>query len=270
MDYSSYRVKNLSSPSKVKTGRKIASSKRQRAPKKQKKRSKWGDLIVVTIILMCFATTFILADILSGGGLISTMSIFNNTSYTYYLVTTLEAESKYTAMAESSYIVSTGGAGNLYSIGDNYVVVISAYLDTDSAYSVSQKNDTTQVLAIEIDIPNSVILDAETADYVEILHTSLHSFLYELIDITIALDAGDITSSVALMCLQDTRNSLLTYISEVVENNYTTEVSAMINGILQPLYGGLDAIIYDSDYTYLSGAIRCAIATELIALESIC
>ncbi len=267
MDYSSYRVKNLSTTRKPKNTKKFKPHKRSKPLKRQ---FKWGDFLVVAIIILCFTTTIMLADILSGGGLISTLSIFTNTNYTYYLVSTLETDSKYTALAESSYIVSTGGAGNLYQIEENYIVIISAYSDANSAYTVSQKNDTTQVVSIEVSMPTLTSSTDTTTEYMQTAYANIHTFLYELIDIAIAIDAGDITSSVALLSLKDTRNTLLTYISDVVDMTLDATDYATINGILQPLYGGLDAIIYDSDYTYLSGAIRNAIVTELVALENAC
>ncbi len=258
MDYSSYRVKNLSTPSINKN------PKRTRKTNKKPAFKKVSDLIVVAIVIVSFAITAVVANIIGGGELIATLSFFNSPDC-YYLVTTAEPSAKYTALAESSYIINTGGAGNLYAYDDGYIVVISAYTDAESAETVSQKNNNTQVLRIELECPTTIDL----TEYTSTLYSDINTYLVDLIEICIGIDNLDIIESVALSAIKDMRNTLLSHIAYLAEIECDSTTSNIINGILQPLYGGLDAILYDADYMYLSGAIRTVVVTELCALESL-
>ncbi len=259
MDYSSYRLKNLA---ENKSKGKQHTPTPKRSDKKQRKIR--GDFWIVCIVLLSFAITAILANLIGGGNLISALSFFDSGNK-YYLVATATSEPRYTALAESSYIIKSGGAGNLYKMEDDYIVIISAFMDTKSANTVSQNNKDTQVVCIKCECPTTEDLN----DYVCDMYAEINVFLQDLIGICIGLDTKDIAENVAISALQDIRNTLLchiAYLSEVECSEHTLNIT---NGILQPIYGGLDAILYDTNYVSLSGAIRSVVVTEICALESI-
>ena len=110
---------------------------------KRKKSAKAGKIFIIFVFGCFFTSLVFLASVLSNVLSISDWGLFNTVSVeanTLYCVTYGQYETENSAIIQSEYIRTKGGAGLIYKNGETYTILLSGYLDKQTCQKVYDKN----------------------------------------------------------------------------------------------------------------------------------
>lgn len=232
------------------------------------KRDKKGLFIVVTIIL-CFLTVVAATEFITGGFIMNGIkSAFSpGLRNTYYYVVSEPYPNEYKAGSYAAIAKEAGGAGYIYVENEKYFVVIATYFDKKTAEKVAAKNEGTGVKEIEIYFP---LLNSATTRDTELAEKVFDTVISKINRISVMsqnLDARTQGTTEVMTEVSSIRNELLLLKGEVAESSLGEDNLNKINGIIDPVFGALDAIVSSNIDKNLAGTLRYAAAIGVAALS---
>ena len=236
-------------------------------PKKHKKISL--ELVFVASIVLVIFVVVICSEFLTDKGVISTLKeeLTGKKSTSYYVVASTPFNSKSDALAQSTILRAGGCAGYIYHQNSQYFVAYATYFDKNSAQTVSNKNENTCIL--EFSYCNISTYKGKVF-YTTIEHTvtTLEQEILNLNTLVEGLAYGSITDSDAITEASTIRTTLLTLKDYVYNAKIDVNVENALIALIEPFFGGLDAlIIMNNSRDLLSGA-RYVITCEAINLSN--
>lgn len=164
---------------------------------------KGNGLFVLTVLILCTAIVFAVANSFGGGFLSEYVSaLFKGNSYNYYLVAA-EFSSRELAYANSAIVKEGGGSGYIMQDG-NYFVVYSLYSDKGAANKVAAKNNRTFVKEISYKSKNTEVFNC------------VNDVVYGLSTACTGYENGEITES-ELLSVINTQTAKVTALSQKLD-----------------------------------------------------
>lgn len=236
------------------------------APKKHKKISL--ELVFVASILIVVIVVIISSEFLTDNGVITTLkeNFLGKKPSTYYVVMSTPFNHKSDALAQATMLRAGGCAGYIYHKNSQYFVAYATYFDKKSAQSVSDKNANTCIL--EFSSCNTRTYEGRA--FYSILNeviTTLEKEICNLNTIIEELATNSLTDSDAINRMSSTRNSLLALKERVYSTKQSDDVENALVSLIEPLFGGVDAVISMNNSRDLLSGTRYVITSEVILLS---
>ena len=232
------------------------------------KRKAGPELFAVIAILVCFLIVVASTQFLGGGSLIGDLqSAINPVDGTpYYFVASEGLDSEQAAIARASVVRAGGGAGYIYYDQTAYFVVIATYFDKSSADAVSRKNDSTVV--IQYSVPKATVTGLNVRDAAMLVDTLtyLDTTLRDLDRIVTGLESLSMSDSEAIKQLASFRNELLNYKDKLYQQGGGALQRSL--DAVDPLFGGLDAILTSNNRSELASGLRYITAVTIAAMRN--
>lgn len=131
---------------------------KEKIAKTEKVRTAKDGWFVFTVVLLCFALVFFLADFFRNGHLTDLVArAFKGNEYEYYLVVSNHSSREH-AYVQSAAVRKGGGSGYVFQEED-YYVVYAVYPDKASAVAVAEKNLSTEVKKVSYKSKNTEVLN---------------------------------------------------------------------------------------------------------------
>ncbi len=258
MDYTPYYYNyNENSP---------RSPKPQREPFNLKKhaRGNIGSILLILLIIASLITALVLAGKFSGSELLTTAfkELISGGEVRYYLVSYEGISDKNEAIAKATKVRLGSGAGYVMK-GESYSVVLASFSDKKSAESVVAKNDGTTLVEISYnrkELLNSVQDDKLTKKCLDTVETTLMN----VENAVKTLGSNEAIEGDVILSLTSDRNELLYVKEEILEN--APKHQDKLLGILDPLYGALDAVTSLSLHQNLVAEMRYVHVLGIVSL----
>lgn len=234
------------------------------------KSKKRNIFFAAAVILICFALVIVSADLISGGGVLDELKETFGSGYLgkHYLLVGESHTDKNSAEAEAVLVRENGNAGYIYNSGNGYYVVLACFADNKSAQSAKNKSSGCDIIEIVLREPDKDGLDVKgkkiCADTVALVMSDIEA-LYAL---TARLGSGTETEEAAIVELGEMRDSLLLAKKDILEGGLPETVRYSYLNIVDPLFGGLDAIISTARGEYFLAALKYVLIGGIIALGS--
>jgi hypothetical protein len=189
---------------------------------------------------------------------------------TLYFLTVGPYENEYKARSQAAAVAGSGGAGYiLMEEKSTYYVVLATYFDKKSAQAVAKKNNGTIIIEKNCDIPDFSRLASAKQKTASDTYKHMVAAIQTLYGYTEELDKGEKQNSEILASISDVRNELLNKKTAITDGNLPVQYKNYLASIIDPVFGGLDAIITMNYGTSLSAAIRYVIACGGSALVNV-
>lgn len=191
--------------------------------KKPKRPKKFKPLIVLLVVVLCFAILFFSVDIFTNGFLVDkiTASLRGNI-YNYYFVVA-DRSNRELSYAQSLLVKQGGGSGYIFN-NDGFKVVYSVLVDKNQANTVCAKNVETYVYTVSI-------VSKETK-----LFNAADILIRNLITSSLRLEKGEINESDVLVFINSGKADMLLLKEEYLKQNKEEYVN-LVDFILESLGG---------------------------------
>jgi len=277
MDYSPYYCKNFYKDRRKKTDDMRTDSTPPQNPaalpppsrhnegKPYRGRRKKQVFFSFVLVILCFAIVFASADLFSGGAVMETLKETFGSDHldTHYFVAKGVYTLKTKAEAEAVAVRENGGAGYLYNTGSGYYVILYSFDNRKTAETAKGTDSSLEIIEINVRKPEEDgLTDAQKTiceDALKLITGDIES-LYAIIA---SLSTGALAKEAALDTLTGMRNDLLNKKEELIISGIAAG-NAYLN-ILEPLFGGLDAIVYNKPEHYFVEAVRYVQIGAIIA-----
>ncbi|MFA5449228.1 MAG: hypothetical protein WC292_02150 [Clostridia bacterium] len=235
--------------------------------KSKKKGDKTG-LFATIIILLCFLCVVVASDFLSGGAIVAGLkTTFNpNQGVKYYFLCVGEYDTELKAITHADAVRKKGGAGYIHINNNRYYVVIATFLDKKSANTVQGKNEGTKIFELETKEIKLAASGTKERALANKVRDKLVEGVRELYLYANALDAGESEHSEVMDKLSNLRNEFLYLKEEIAVGTMIASDKIELFRIIDPMYGGLDALFYETSGDFLSAALRNIMAGTVTAL----
>ena len=108
------------------------------------KNKKTGKIFIIFVFLSFFASLILIsnvfAKVLNVNILFASNAKVNSSSYSVYCICYGSYETENSALMQTEYLKSKGGAGFIYKFSENYSVILNAYLDKNVCKGILDKN----------------------------------------------------------------------------------------------------------------------------------
>lgn len=207
------------------------------------------------LVVLCFAILFVSADMFSGGAVLDALKeTFGPGQETYYFVARGVYSQKNRAETEASAVRENGGAGYLYRTANGYYVVLYSHGTKKNAELAKGNDSSLEIIEIRIREPEDDGLSEAQKKLCKEALDLIDDDIKTLDSMIASLSAGAMGREAALDALTGMRNDLL-YKKEELLNAGIPVDNAYMN-ILEPLFGGLDAIVTAEPKEYFIQALR--------------
>ncbi|MDD3947434.1 MAG: hypothetical protein PHI19_06305 [Clostridia bacterium] len=283
MDYSPFYCKNFYKERRKKasevtntssndndTAIPFQNSKKRLLPSSKKytgKRKKRNIFFLALLVLLCFAIVTLSADLFSGGTVFDKLKETFGSNYIgkNYLIVQGNYAVKNKAESEALAVRENGAAGFVYGTKNGYCVVLASYQDKKSAEAVMNKNTGVELLEITMREPSDNGLNDKQKKVCGRSLAMVLSDIDALYGIIDTVSNGTKSIESAFIELTDMRNTLLLMKEEIIENNLPEDARNAYLNIIDPLFGGLDAIVYKEPDSYFLAAIRYVLIGSIVS-----
>lgn len=245
-------------------------SSRTSTPAPPKKPAKISlELVFVVSIILVISVVVIGSEFLTDKGVISALKeeLTGKKPSCYYVVASTPFNLKSDALAQATLLRAGGCAGYIYHHNSQYFVAYATYFDKNSAQTVSDKNENTCIL--EFSYCDLLTFKGKSFySTVEHVVTTLEQEVLNLNKIVEELSSNSLTDSDAITETSTIRTTLLTLKDYVYNAKTDTDVENALISLIEPFFGGLDAIITMNNSRDLLSGARYVITAEIINLSN--
>ena len=222
---------------------------------------------IITLLILCFAITTLSADLFSGGLVLDKLKETFGSDYIgkNYLIVQGNYSIKTKAESEALAVRENGAAGYVYGTKNGYYVVLASYQDKKSAESVMNKNSGVEILEVTMHEPS---VKGLTDKQKKLCHRALDMVLTDIDALYGVIDTvsnGTKTTDAAFIELTDMRNALLLMKEEIIASGLPEDSRNAYLNIIDPLFGGLDAIVYKEPDNYFLAAVRYVLIGSIVS-----
>ncbi len=231
-------------------------------PRRNGKRGRdYFGAIVVTLIIVPIIAVLIFADVRTGGSIKTAVSrLLNGNTYVFYMVVRGGYDSERDAVAHASVTRGAGGAGYIYTEDGQYFVALATYLTKKEAKSVVDKNDGTIVK--EFKLKAGELYGGTYGDLYKRTVECMYESVSELYEASEKLDAHSLSTEDALAVCAKIRDKSYDLKSEILDLPSGTDKECLLE-MIEPLFGGTEAITTIADESTLTPAIRYVICSTV-------
>lgn len=241
------------------------------SPEPRRKRKKGRDYlgaIFVILIIVPVLAVLIFADVRTGGSIKTAVSrLLNNDTYVFYMVVRGGYDSERDASAHASVTRGAGGAGYIYTQDGQYFVALATYLSKKEAKSVSDKNDGTIVK--ECKLKAGELYKGTYGDLYKRTVECIYDSVTELYEASEKLDAHSLSEEEVLAVCSKIRDTAYDVKSDILDIPSGSDKESLL-AMIEPLFGGTEAITTIADESTLAPAIRYVICSTISNTQRIC
>jgi hypothetical protein len=208
------------------------------------------------LIILCFGIVFLSADMFSGGAVMDSLraTFGSGNLETHYFVAQGIYSQKAKAESEAAVVRETGGAGYLYNTGSGYYVILYSFNDRKAAEAAIGTGSKLEIIEINLREPEETGLSDTQKKLCDETLRMVCDDIKSLYGIISSLSTGAISRQTALKSLTEMRNTLLYKKQELLDGGICLDNAYL--ALLEPLFGGLDAIVSNEPEKYFLEAVR--------------
>lgn len=229
-------------------------------PRRKGKRGRdYFGAIIVALIIVPVIAVLIFADVRTGGSIKTAVSrLLSNDTYVFYMVVRGGYDSERDANAHASVTREAGGAGYIYTRDGQYFVALATYFTKKEAKAVADKNDGT--IVEEFKLKAGELYDGTYGALYKRTVECIYDSVTELYEASEKLDAHSLSEEDALAVCSKIRDTAYDVKSDILDIPSGTDKERLLE-MIEPLFGGTEAITTVADESTLAPAIRYVICS---------